>query len=486
MEEKKRWLDKVYQYIDDHFRKDHLPRILELVRQPSVCGTGEGIEECSNMVMKMLEDLGCTDVHKEYYVYSPVVTGYLAADVPDAPKIIMYGMYDVQPPEPIEEWTVPPYGGTIKDYPPYGECVVSRGITNSKGVLVTFLNVVAAIREVLGYNPVNIKFVVEGEEEMGSESLREFTKKHAEELAQYDVTFLNGARQDEKNTPFCIFGNKGILYMELEVTGGKFGGPQEVDVHSMNAAWLNSPVWYLVHALASMRDKDDNIVIEGFYDDLPELTESDKALTQRMIDTFDEKMYLDGRLHAQKFMKDMTGAEAIYNLMWNPTLNIDGIWAGYTGPATKTVLPYKANAKLDVRLVPPMKAETVLAAIEKHLKKYGFDEVKIRVQQGTPGSRVDTDCLGARAAILAMEESGYENTYAWPVFPGSGPAWMFTRPPINAPYVSYGMGLGGRIHAPDEWMTVQGLHDNEKSCAAFLYYMTVLTEQERTRKQEKE
>ena len=159
------WLKDVYQYIDEHFRNEHLPRIIDLVKQPSVCGTGEGIEECSDMVARMLEDLGCTDVHKEYYVYSPVVSGKLKADVPNAPRIIMYGMYDVQPPEPLEEWTVPPYGGTIKDVPPYGECVVSRGITNSKGVLVTFLNTVASIRSVLGYNPFELWFVVEGEEE---------------------------------------------------------------------------------------------------------------------------------------------------------------------------------------------------------------------------------------------------------------------------------------------------------------------------------
>lgn len=472
------WLNDVYAYIDEHFRTQHLPKIIDLVKQPSVCGTGEGIEECSDMVMQMLRDLGCEDVHKEYFVYSPVVTGKLNADVPDAPSIIMYGMYDVQPPEPIEEWTVPPYAGTIKDYPPYGECVVSRGIANSKGVLVTFLNTVASIRKVLGYMPINILFVVEGEEEMGSESVHEFTKAHAEELSKYDVTFLNGARQDERGIPFCIFGNKGILYLELEVTGGDFGGPQTVDVHGMNAAWLSSPVWYLVEALASMRDKDDNILIEGFYDDLPTMTESDKALTARMVETFDEKMYLDERLHASKFMKGMTGAEAITHFMWRPTLNIDGIWAGYTGPATKTVLPYKANAKIDIRLVPPMEADATLKRIRAHLDKHGFGEVKLKVQQGTPGSRVDTNCIGARAAIKAMEASGYDGTYAWPVFPGTGPAYMFTRPPISAPYVSYGLGLGGRIHAPDEWMTVQGLHDNEKSCAAFIYYMIELTRQE--------
>jgi acetylornithine deacetylase/succinyl-diaminopimelate desuccinylase-like protein len=476
---RKNWLKDAYAHIDKNFPDIHLPRIVSLVQQPSICGTGEGIEECSDMVMELLTGIGCVDVHKEYYVHSPVVVGKLNADVKNAPSMIMYGMYDVQPPEPLEEWTVPPYGGTIKEYSPYGECVVSRGIKNSKGPLVCFINAVDSIKKTLGYMPVNVLFVVEGEEEMGSESLIPFTKAHAEELSKYDVTFLNGLRQDEQGKPYCIFGNKGILYMDIEVTGGNFGGPQKVDVHGMNAAWLSSPVWYLVNALASMRDKDDNILIEGFFDDVIELSESDEALTQRMIDVFDERMYLEDRLTAQKFMKNYQGAEAVRNLIWKPTLNIDGIWAGYTGPATKTVLPYKACAKMDVRLVPPMTAETVLNRIQKHLRKNGFDEVRIKVRQGTPGSKIDTSCLAARAALRAMEESGIEGSYAWPIYPGTGPSYLFTQPPLGVPFVSYGLGQGGRIHAPDEWATVQGLHDNEKSCTAYIYYMVSLAQEER-------
>jgi acetylornithine deacetylase/succinyl-diaminopimelate desuccinylase-like protein len=479
----KNWLPEVYEDINKNFDHEHLERILHIVRQPSIAGTGEGIKECAQIVMDMLTELGCENVHLEHYVHSPVVEGTLKAGVPNAPSIMMYGMYDVQPPEPLDEWTVDPWGGTIKEYAPYGECVVSRGIANSKGPLVAFLNAVHSIKKVLGYVPVNIRFVVEGEEEMGSESLFEYVKAHKEELAELDGVFLNGPRQDEKGRPFTILGNKGILYLDLEVTGGDWGGPNQVDVHGLNAAWLGSPVWYLVQALSSMRDKDDNILIEGFYDDLEPIAAADELLTQRMIEVFDEEMYLKDHLQAQRFFKGLQGGEALRHLLWQPTLNIDGIRAGYTGPATKTIIPYKAQAKMDVRLVPPMTADKTLARIETHLHKHGFDGVKITKRQGTPWSKDDPTSVISRACLMAMDNSGYADGSPWPIFPGSGPGYLFTQ--LGIDYVSYGLGQSGRIHAPDEWMTVKGLRENEMSCAAFLYYLTKLSA-EQQQKQTKE
>lgn len=477
------WLEQVYEIINAHYdqpydENEHIGRILKLVRQPSIAGTGEGIEACAQKVMELLAEIGCQDIHLERYVKSPVVMGTLKAGVENAPSIFMYGMYDCQPPEPLEEWTVPPFEGVIKEYPPYGPCMVARSVANSKAPLVCFLNAVDSVKKALGYLPVNITFVVEGEEEMGSESMVGWVENHLEELAASDGVFLNGTRQDEKGRPFTILGNKGVLYLDIEVTGGKWGGPKEVDLHSMNATWVASPVWRLVNALASMRDPDDNILIEGFYDDLKPLSPADEALTQRMINVFDEEMYLKDRLTADKFMKDLKGGEALRHFLWKPTLNIDGIWAGYTGPATKTILPHKAFCKIDVRLVPPMKAETMLSRIEKHLEKYGFDDVKITQRQGTPWSKDDPECLASRACIEAMDHSGYPDGSPWPIFPGSGPAWLFTER-AGVAYVSYGLGQSGRIHAPDEWMTIKGMRENEMSCTAFLYYLTKLAAEER-------
>lgn len=477
----KEWLEDVYKDISSHYQKpndenEHILRILKLVRQPSIAATEEGIEECAGLVMELLTEIGCYDVHMERYVKSPIVMGRLKADAEDAPTIFMYGMYDCQPPEPLEEWTVPPFEGVIKDFPPYGESMIARGVANSKAPLVCFLNSVDSIKKTLGYLPVNINFVVEGEEELGSKSMVGWTQAHLEELKASDGVFLNGTRQDEDGRPFTILGNKGIIYIDVEVTGGKWGGPKNVDLHSMNAAWIGSPVWRLINALASMRDGDDNILIDGFYDDLQPLSEADEALTQRMIDVFDEDMYLNKRLMADRFIKNLHGADALRNLLWKPTLNIDGIWAGYTGPATKTIIPHKAFAKIDVRLVPPMKAEDTLKRIKKHLEKYGFDDVKLTIRQQTPWSKDDPECLASRACIAAMDNSGYENGSPWPIFPGSGPAYLFTDK-AKVAYVSYGLGKSGRIHAPDEWMTIKGMKENEMSCSAFIYYLAKLSEE---------
>lgn len=471
------WLQQVYDHINKEFESVHLPRVTNLVRQPSIAGTGEGIAECAQKVMDLLAEIGCENIHLEHYVHSPVVEGTLKADVPNAPAIIMYGMYDVQPPEPLEEWTVEPFAGTIKEYPPYGECMVARGVANSKAPLVCFINAVDSIRKVLGYMPLTIRFVVEGEEELGSESLIQYMEKHADEMSQFECAFLNGTRQDEKDRPFTILGNKGVLYMDLECSGGDWGGPTKVDVHSMNAAWLSSPTWRLVNALATMRDENDNILIEGFYDDVPELSDADEALTQRMIDVFDEEMYLNERLIAKQFMKGYTGADALRNLLWKPTLNIDGIQAGYNGPATKTIVPYKATCKIDIRLVPYMRPDSMLEKFKRHLEKHGYGDIKVTMRQGSLGNKVDPTCLSARACIMAMDNSGYPDGSPWPIFPGTGPGYLFGQ--LNLPYVSYGLGKSGRIHAPDEWFTIKGMRENAMSNAAFLFYLLKLWEEER-------
>ena len=469
------WLASVYDYIDDHFESDHMPQIIDLVRQPSVAGTGEGIAECAEKVVALLKNLGCTNVHLENYVKSPVVVGYLTADVENAPSIVMYGMYDVQPPEPYDDWIVAPYEGVRRDYEDYGECVIARGITNSKGPLVCFLNAVESIRSTIGYNPVNIMFVVEGEEELGSESMIHFVKAHQEELSKLDGVFLNGARQDEQGRPAVLLGNKGTLYLDLEVTGGEWGGLSKIDMHSMNAAWVSSPAWRMINVLSSMRD-GDKVLIEGFYDDLRPLSQTDEALTKRFANVFDEKMWLNERLYANRFLDDAHGEEAVRKYMWTPTLNLAGIWGGYTGPATKTVMPYKVNAKIDIRLVPPLTADMMLEKVKNHLHKHGFDDVKITVRQKTPWSKSDPDSLVCRAALAALDNCGIEKGYAWPIFPGTGPAYLFTQT-CGIPFVSYGLGQGGRIHAPNEYHTVRGLRDNEKSCAAYLYYLSELSAQ---------
>ena len=472
------WLPKIYDEIEKRFEEEHLPKVLSLVRQPSIAGTGEGIEECAQMVLDMLNDLGCEEGHLEHYVYSPVVSAKLKSEVEDAPTLVIYGMYDVQPPEPLEEWRVPPYEGAIIDVEPYGECVVARGIANSKGPLVCFFNTVKVIKETLGYFPLNLWFVIEGEEEMGSESLAPFTKNHADELSKCLGVYLLSARQDENGKPFTTLGNKGILYFEMEARGGEWGGPQKLDIHGSNAAWVSNPICRLVNALDTMRDENDHILIEGFYDDVAPLNEMDEFYTDRMAEVFDEDMYLNKRLYTSRFLHDKRGRDAQHALLWEPTLNIDGIWGGYTGPATKTIVPYHATCKVDVRLVPNMRPEETLAKIRKHLDDHGYSDIELITRQGTPYSKVDAGSAIARACISAMEQSGYPENTVWPIFPGSGPAYLFTDPPVSLPLVDYSLGISGQIHAPNEYFTVKGLKENEMSVAAVIWNLCRILEEE--------
>lgn len=476
------WLEKVYERINEKFEAEHLTKILSLVRQPSIAGTGEGIEKCANMVLDMLNDIGCVDGHLEHYVHSPVVSAKLMSEKPGAPTLVVYGMYDVQPPEPLEEWKVPPYDGAIIDFPPYGECVVSRGIANSKGPLVCFFNTVKTIKEELGYFPLNLWFVIEGEEEMGSESLIPFTAKHANELNKCLGVYLLSARQDENGKPFTTLGNKGILYFEMEAKGAEWGGPSKLDIHGSNAAWISNPIWRLVNALGTMRDNDDNILIDGFYDEVASLDEMDEYYTERMAEVLDEDMYLNKRFYATRFIHGKPGRDALRDLLWKPTLNIDGIWGGYIGPATKTIVPYHATCKVDVRLVPNMRPERTLELIRKHLDRHGYSDIILTRRQGTPYSKVNADSSLAKACISAMEMSGYPENTVWPIFPGSGPAYLFTDPPVNLPLVDYSLGIHGQIHAPNEYFTVKGLRENELSVAAVLWNLCRVIEEEGVKK----
>ena len=170
----------------------------------------------------------------------------------------------------------------------------------------------------------------------------------------------------------------------MEAKGAEWGGPSKLDIHGSNAAWISNPIWRLVNALGTMRDNDDNILIDGFYDEVASLDEMDEYYTERMAEVLDEDMYLNKRFYDNRFIHGKTGRDALRDLLWKPTLNIDGIWGGYIGPATKTIVPYHATCKVDVRLVPNMRPERTLELIRKHLDRHGYSDIILTRRQGTP------------------------------------------------------------------------------------------------------
>jgi acetylornithine deacetylase/succinyl-diaminopimelate desuccinylase-like protein len=462
--------EKVYKYIESHF-EEHLRRLQELVRQPSVSAENLGIRECAALVRDYLRELGCKDALLVETSGNPVVYGYYDAGADKT--VIIYMMYDTQPADE-PGWIVPPFEGRVVDMTPFGKCLVARGAINTKGELGAFLNacesIIAAGEEI----PLNLIFVVEGEEELGSRHLPEFINKYLDILKEADAVFFPTADQDEKGKVQMALGVKGIVYFELELDGKSWGyGPTEFDIHGSNKAWVDSPALRMIQALSTLTSKDGNkVLVEGFYDNVAPPSPEDIELIERLEKTFDEET-IKREMKVERFIDDVHGKDALMKYLYSPTLNINGIWSGYTGPGTKTVLPHKITVKMDVRLVPNMTVEEVIPKIRRHLDKHGFKEIRIKMLEGYGWAKTSVKEPAVQAVIKTYREFGYEPEI-WPHMAGSAPFCMFNREPLNLPFVEGGIGHGARAHAPNEYIVVGeggptgGLITLEKSYVAIL------------------
>lgn len=462
---------KVFDYIDKHY-EDHVKKLQEFVRQPSISAENRGVRECAELIKKYLTDLGCKDARLVETSGHPVVYGNYHAATDKT--IIIYMMYDTQP---VDEpgWTVPPLEGRIVDIKPFGKCLVARGAINTKGELRAFLNACESIKAVGQEIPVNLVFVAEGEEELGSRHLPEFIQKYLNELKKADAVLFPSAQQNQKGKVMMELGVKGIVYFELELDGKSWGhGPSQYDIHGSNKAWVDSPTWRMIQALSTMTTKDGNkVLIDGFYQNVAQPSPEDKELLDKMEKTFDEDSAKD-TMKVERFIEDVHGKQALLRYLYSPTLNIDGIWSGYTGPGTKTVLPHKITAKVDVRLVPNMTVREALPKIRQHLDKHGFKEIRIvELEEGYEWAKTSIKESAAQAVLKAYRELGHEPEI-WPHIAGSAPFCMFNRDPLNLPFVIGGLGHGARAHAPNEYLVVEeggptaGLRTLEKSYVAIL------------------
>jgi len=271
--------EKVYQYIDGNLGS-HIESMLRLLRQPSVSQTGEGMEEIVALLMDWLRDLGCGHVEaaKPDY-YWPIVYGEYEAGAEKT--LILYGMYDVQPVEP-DLWRVPPFEGRLVELPPFKKVVMNRGSTNTKGPMAASLNALEAIQQAAGELPVNVLFVFEGEEEMGSRSMPGFVEKYASRLKRADGVYFPIGSQDQNGLARPLLGSEGLLYIELETTGKSWGrGPTAFGVHGGYKRILDSPVWRHIDMLSTITgDAGNTIHVEGWYDDIEVPTDEDKELLE--------------------------------------------------------------------------------------------------------------------------------------------------------------------------------------------------------------
>lgn len=444
--------------LDERFPSD-LDRIRDYLRMPSVSATGEGIREVAHATAGWIQDAG-GDAEVVETGGHPLVLGELTGPA-QSPRLLRYGMYDVQPAEE-PDWTSPPFAAELRDLPGIGPSVVARGSANSKGCLAAFFLAVEILRE-LDAMPVSVVLAIEGEEELGSPHLEQAVMEHRDELTA-DAAFDLDLFADVEGRPELITGCKGLLSLELSVEGGEWGGP-EIPLHSSEEAWIASPVWALIHALATLTGPDERIVVEGFHDLVRPPSDSDIETLGRAVEAFDPAAHLR-EVRAHRFRLDGEPMDLLRALTFEPTMNVNGLTAGYTGPGGKTIIPSSARAVLDVRLVPDMTPDETARAVRGHLDRRGFDHVKVRIPESYPWSKADPHNPVALAMAASYEALG-RTFLPMPLAPWCAPYFIFDR--LGLPWASGGLGHASGAHGPDEYATVEGLKEHILGAAAFLH-----------------
>ena len=420
-------------YLESHL-DDSIAELSSLVAQPSVSAQKTGILECANMVADMLRQRGFA-VEMIPTEGAPVVYGERKG-LSDK-TLLFYNHYDVQPAEPLELWETPPFEPSLRDGFLYG-----RGVSDDKGHLVSRLFAIDALLAIDGELPCNVKFAVEGEEETGSVSLEPFVREYREKLAA-DACVWEFGGVDHRDIPIQYLGLRGICYVELSVETAK------IDVHSgLGGSIFPNPAWRLVWALNSLKGPDEQIKIPGHYDKVKPPSPRDRQLMEALPEVAEEYIHRYGIDH---FLKGLTGGvELRLAEVFEPTCTICGLDSGYQGPGSKTVLPARASAKVDFRLVPDQHPDEVLAALRQHLDTQGFSDVEITYLGGVPPARTDPeDPFVSLVVEAARDVYGVPMTVV-PMTGGSGPNHAFQHY-LRLPIVTAGIGHpGSRAHAPNE------------------------------------
>ena len=426
-------------YVGDNLNR-FAKEIVMLASQPSVSARNEGVEECAGLVEKMLQEIGASTQVLTVEGAPPLVFGELNGGKSDK-TILFYNHYDVQPEEPLELWKSPPFKPEIRDGAIYG-----RGVSDDKGELVSRLKIVESYLKTGGL-PCNVKFCFEGEEEVGSMHLPEYVSKHGD-IFRADAVVWEYGTVDTKGNPMVTLGVKGMIYLELVLKS------LSQDAHSSYAAVLPSAPWRLVRLINMLKDGNERILVPGWYDGVASLDEDDLKVLDGMPFEGGEFKKNYG---AEKFLGDMGDDQAKKALVQRPTGNIACIWAGYTGPGQKTVLPKEIHAKLDFRLVPDQDPEDLWKKLRKYLDDNGFGDVDMRLGSMEPAARTPYKHPFAQAAIRAAEKTYGKKPIVELGSPGTGPLYLFTKK-YNMPSVDIGVSaLDGGIHAPNENLKLENL-----------------------------
>jgi acetylornithine deacetylase/succinyl-diaminopimelate desuccinylase-like protein len=456
--------------------EESVKRLQTWIRQPSIAAENRTVNEGCDLTMQMLSEAGFQSVTKVPTDGQPGIFATLDAGAPRT--LGVYFMYDVKQVNPAE-WSSPPFDAALVDKPGVGKVVVGRGAVNQKGPEATFLAALHAIRGAGRKLPVNLVLVAEGEEEIASPHFPQIV--HRPEviaaLKKSEGVFLPGASQDLDGSITVTLGAKGVIEVELVSSGERWGRGPEHDIHSSEKARVDSPAWHLIHALNTLVSPDGNEpTVPGLADKARPLSAAEKAMIETASKQLDESLAKKA-YGVQHWINDVGWRESIELLMSRPTINIEGLVGGYTGPGGKTILPHRAAAKLDLRLVPDMKADEALAALKAHLQKQGYSDIEVNMTGGYDPNSTSMDAGIIQTQLKVYRAAGID-PIVLPRSAGSWPGYVFTGDPLHLPATHFGLGHGEGAHAPNEYYLiestipkVQGMDGAVRSYVEFLYSM---------------
>jgi acetylornithine deacetylase/succinyl-diaminopimelate desuccinylase-like protein len=446
-------MDRVLQYIDAH-QHEYVDLLMRLCRQPSIAAQGIGLQETAEQLEGLMAEAGIQSRAIPIDGGAPVVYGEVKGKVPRT--LMFYNHYDVQPPDPLDEWESDPFAPEIRDGKIFG-----RGVADNKGNVVARICAVDAMLHASGELPVSVRLVVEGEEEIGSINLSRFVREHGE-LVKADGCIWEGGARDLQENIVLALGVKGICYLELEARGAVR------DLHSSIATIVPNPAWRLVWALSTFKDRNERVLIDGFYDAVLEPTEDEMAQLRRVAFLRDDAAQLRD-YGLDRYLLGVSGVELLKRNLFQPTCTICGLTAGYGGPGSKTVLPRRAVAKVDFRLVPNQRSENIAQKVTSHLSQHGFADIAVR-----PLGLEDPAKTPMSAEIVKVVSESVRRIYkreplVLPSSPATGPMHALTGGQ-GIPTIGSGVGYAhSNVHAPNENIRIADFVDGIKHIATVMH-----------------
>ncbi len=434
-------------------QKDETVALLQdWIRNPTIAAEGLNIQQGAEYMAQLARDSGFQTVEIVQTDGSPGVWATLDVGAPKT--LAVYFMYDVKQFNPAE-WTSPPLEARLVDNE-LGRVMVGRGTVNQKGPEIAFLAALRALRAAGRQPPVNIVLVCEGEEEIGSPHFHQIVRRPdiMARLQNSVGVFIPSAWQDPTTGGVSVnLGAKGIVELELIASGESWGRGPTRDIHSSTKAMVDAPVWRLVRALDTLTTEDGNTpAIDGWFENVRPLTARERELIAQGARNTSEADWKQ-RNGVSHFIDDLPWAQALERLASQPTVNIEGLVAGYTGPGGMTILPSRGVAKIDLRLVPNQTRAEAEAKLRAHLDARGFNDVQVVVGGGYDPTETAEDSAIVQAQLAVYRRAGARATLN-PRLAGSWPGAVFTAPPVSLPAGQFGLGHGSGAHAPNEYFLI--------------------------------